>query len=216
MKVKSILLFICFIFYNFSFSNDSLLLEKETMVRRGLKGADIIFYGRLIKVDTIVGSCDFEILELFKGNYQSKTIKAVSNREKFFVYPFKSDLWIVYAEFNKDKTISLDMRSPTQTMEIPAGFPPPIPYLNTYGRSVTKIDSLNNKIDNLKIKNETLYTFFYQLEQLRAYKSAQNTISQKEKEDSKLINYTKYISIFLIVIIVLLLILIFAILKKKK
>ena len=185
------------------------------MVKRGLKGADIIFYGELIKADTILGTYDFKILEVFKGNYHSKFIKATNNKEDFFIYPFKNDLWIVYAKFNKDKTISLNFTSPTQTMEIPAGFPPPIPYYNVYGKRITKLDSLSNDIDNLKIRNQTLSTFFYQLDKLRAYKTSQNLISEKEKTKQKTQTYSRYIIISLIVNIVLFLILIFVIFKKK-
>ncbi|WP_264538254.1 hypothetical protein [Flavobacterium sp. N1736] len=188
---------------------------KQEKVNRGLKAADIIFYGELIKVDTILGTYDFKILEIFKGHYHSKFIKATNNEKDFFIAPFKNDLWIVYAKFNKDRTISLNLRSPTQTMEIPSGFPPPIPYYNTYGRKITKLDSLSNDIENLKIRNETLTTFFYQLDQLKSYKASQNTNSEKEKSEQKIETYSRYIIISLIVNIILFLILIFVISKKK-
>lgn len=216
MKLKHILFLAFFCFYNYSYPSDFKRLKKETMVNKGIKGSDIIFYGELIKIDTINKISTFRILELFKGNYSSKIINAKSDETDCPIYPFKKDLWIIYALFNKDKkTISLDYRSPTQTMEIPVGFEPPIPIHYIYGKKITKLDSITCEVDNLKIRNETLSTFLYQLELLRAYKSSQNIISEKEKTELKIESYSRYIIISLIVNIVLFLFLIIIILKKK-
>lgn len=215
MKFRCFLLPLFLCFFNYSFSTEFPHFKKEEMIKRGLKAADIIFYGKLTKVDTISGVYYFEIRELFKGNYNSKQIIATNNEKDFFMYPFEESFWIVYAKLNKDNSISLNLRSPTQTMEIPAGFPPPIPYYNIYGEQITRVDSLRTNIDNLKIKNETLSTFFYQLEELRAYKKSQNEISDKEKTETKLETYSRYIIISLIVNIVLFLSLIFIFIKKK-
>ncbi|SEP02140.1 hypothetical protein SAMN05444671_4618 [Flavobacterium sp. CF108] len=215
MKLKIFVVLFILCLFNFSFSREYPHFKKEEMIKRGLKSADIIFYGKLTKVDTISGVYYFEIRELFKGNYNSKQIIATNNEEDFFMHPFEESFWIVYAKLNKDNSISLNLRSPTQTMEIPAGFPPPIPYYNLYGGKITEVDSLRTNIDNLKIKNETLSTFFYQLEELRAYKKSQNEISDKEKTETELETYYQYIIISLIVNIVLFLSLIFLIFKKK-
>jgi len=212
MKFKYILFLVFSFIFNNSYSTEYPQYPKQEKFNRGLRAADIIFYGELIKADTILGTYDFKILELFKGNYHSKFIKATNNEKDFFIAPFKNDLWIVYAKFNKDKTISLNLRSPTQTIDIPYGFPPPIPYHNIYGKKITKLDSLSNDIDNLKIRNETLKTFFYQLDKLRSFKTVQNTISKKDRIET----YSKYIIISLIVNIILFLILIFIFLKRKK
>ncbi|MWB93184.1 hypothetical protein GON26_02335 [Flavobacterium sp. GA093] len=215
MKLRAIFVLVFFCFFNYSFSCDCPPHQKETMVQKGLQNSDIVFYGELIRVDTIQYTYDFRIIELFKGKYQSKIIHGKGLQNNCEIEPFKKDLWIVYANINKDNTISLSYCLPSQTMEIPPGFLPPIPIAKIYGEKITKTDSLKNDILNLKINNETLYTFFYQLEQLRAYKSAQNSISQKEKTDSELVKYAKYISIFLFLIIVLLSILIFIVFRKK-
>ncbi|KIA93082.1 hypothetical protein OA93_22375 [Flavobacterium sp. KMS] len=216
MKLKYILFLAFFCFYNYSYSSEFRRLKKEAMVNQGIKGADIIFYGELIKIDTINKISTFRILELFKGNYNSKIINAKSDETDYPIYPLKKDLWIVYALFNKDKkTITLDLRSPTQTMEIGTGFLPPVPIHGIYGKKITKLDSIICEVENLKIRNETLSTFFYQLELLRAYKSSQNIISEKEKTELKIESYSKYIIISLIVNILLFSFLIFIILKKK-
>ncbi len=215
MKLKYILVLLFFCFYNYSFSCDCPPHKKESMVEKGLGNANIVFYGELIKIDTIQKTYVFRIIELFKGNYSFKIIHGKSLKNNCEIDPFKKDLWIVYGNLNEDKTISLSYCLPTQTMEIPAGFAPPIPYYNVYGRKITKLDSLQNDIDNLKMRNETLSTFFYQLEKLRVYKNSQNTISKKEKEDLKMATYANYVIISLIVNIVLFIILIFVLLKSK-
>ena len=216
MKLKPLLILLLICLYNYSFSCDCPPHQKKTMVQIGLKNADLTFYGELIKIDTIEGSYDFRIIELFKGNYNSKIVHGKTLNNNCGITPFKKDLWIVYANLNKDKTISLDYCLPTQTMDIPAGFMPPIPYYNVDGRKITKLDSLSNHIDNLKIRNETLTTFFYQLEQLRAYKASQKIASEKEETEVKIITYSSYILISLITNIILFLILIFVLIKRKK
>lgn len=216
MKLKCILFLLSIFFLNNSFACECPPHKKETLVKKGLRYADIVFYGELIKIDTIQNTYDFRIIELFKGKYQSKIIHGKSRENNCEINPFKKDLWIVYANLNKDKTISLNYCLPSQTMEIPPGFLPPVPFVKNYNEKITKIDSLENDIINLKIKNETLTTFFYQLEQLRAYKKDQKEISDKEIITAKLETYSLFIIISLIVNIILFLTLLFVILKKQK
>jgi hypothetical protein len=151
------------------------------MVSKGLKNAQIVFYGELIKIDTVSSTYSFRIIELFKGDYKYSIINGKSRNNNCEIFPFKKDLWIVYGGFNKDNTISISYCLPSQTIEIPPGFLPPIPLFTSSERRTTKIDSLSNEIDNLKIRNETISNWFYQLEQLRAYKSSQNKIPENKK-----------------------------------
>jgi hypothetical protein len=118
---------------------------------------------------------------MFKGNYNSSIINGKTLNNNCEIFPFKKDLWIVYAGLNNDNTIYMDYCLPSQTIEIPPGFLPPIPLFTSSERRTTKIDTLSNEIDNLKIRNETMSNWFYQLEQLRAYKLSQNKISKKHK-----------------------------------
>ncbi|MFD2941988.1 hypothetical protein [Flavobacterium notoginsengisoli] len=215
MKLKCILFLLSIFFLNNSFACECPPHKKETLVKKGLRYADIVFYGELIKIDTIQNTYDFRIIELFKGEYQSKIIHGKRRENNCEINPFKKDLWIVYAKLNRNKTINLSYCSPSQTMEIPPGFLPPVPIVKNYYEKITKIDSLENDILNLKIKNETLTTFFYQLEQLRAYKKDEIEIIEKEKTNDKLETCDQYIIISLVVNIVLLLSLIFIIFKKK-
>lgn len=216
MKLKSLSLLFFLFFFNYSFSCDCPPHEKETMVQKGLNIADIVFYGELIKIDTIHGTFDFRIIELFKGKYHSKIIQGKNSTSNCDIDPFKKDLWIVYANLNKDKTINLSSCLPSQTMDIPAGFLPPIPILKMYGQKITKLDSIANEVDNLKISNRTIMTFFYQLEQLRAFKASQNKISEKPKTELKAESYNKYILISLIINIILFLVLLFIVFRKRK
>jgi len=196
---------------NQSFSCDCPPHERETMVSKGLKSAEIVFYGELIKIDNVSRLYTFRIVELFKGNYYSSIINGKTLGDNCEIFPFKKDLWIVYADFNKDKTISISHCLPSQTIEIPPGFLPPIPIFTSSERRTTKIDSLSNEIDNLKIRNETMANWFYQLEQLRAYRLSQNKIPKNHKNTI----YEKVLIISLIINTLLFSILIFILAKKR-
>lgn len=181
VKLQNLLSIIICFWFNQSFSCHCPPHERETMVSKGLEGAEIVFYGELTKIDTINQTYSFRVIELFKGDFKSSIINGKSLNNNCEIFPFKKDLWIVYASFNKDNTIHMNSCLPSQTMEIPPGFLPPIPLFNSSERKTTKIDSLSNEIDNLKIRNETMSNWFYQLEQLRAYKLSQNKISENQK-----------------------------------
>ena len=211
MKPHNLYLLIILFWVNQSFSCDCPPHNRETMVSKGLKEAEIVFYGELIKIDTISGKYSFKIIELYKGNYHSSIINGKALNNNCEIFPFKKDLWIVYASFNKDNTIHISYCLPSQTIEIPPGFLPPIPLFTTSERKTTKIDSLSNEVDNLKIRNETMSNWFYQLEQLRAYKLSQN----KNPENQKNTFYDKATIISLIINILLFSILIFIVVTKR-
>ncbi len=211
MKLHNLFLLIIFFWVNQSFSCDCPPHERETMVSKGLKDAEIVFYGELIKIDTISRTYSFRIIELFKGNYNSSILNGKELNNNCEIFPFKKDLWIVYAGFNKDNTISISYCLPSQTIEIPPGFLPPIPLFTSSEKRTTKIDSLSNEIDNLKIRNETMSNWFYQLEQLRAYKFSQNQIPESKKNTL----YNKAIIISLIINILLFSILIYILARKR-
>lgn len=185
--MKNILLAIVCLWLNTTYSCDCPPHIRQTMVSEGLKYSNIVFYGELIKLDTIKRTYSFRIIELFKGNYKSSIIKGKDSNSNCDFFPFKKDLWIVYANLDNDNTIILDSCLPSQTIEIPPGFLPPIPLFTSSERKTTKVDSLSNEIDNLKIRSETMSNWFYQLEQLRAYKLSQKNTTDEIKKD---LNYT--------------------------
>lgn len=210
--MKNIFILILCLWFNTTYCCDCPPHLRETMVSKGLKHSNIVFYGELITIDTIKKTYSFRIIELYKGNYKSSIIKGKSINSNCEIFPFKKDLWIVYANFNNDKTIKLDYCLPTQTIEIPPGFLPPIPLFTSSERKTTKIDSLSNEIDNLKIRNETMSNWFYQLEQLRAYKLSQSSSNDENTNDFN--NQLFFIS--LIINGILFLSLIFLLLKNRK
>jgi hypothetical protein len=211
MKLHNLFLLIICFWFNQSFSCDCPPHKRETMVSKGLENAEIVFYGELIKIDTVAGTYSFRIIELFKGNYKSSIINGKTLNNNCEIFPFKKDLWIVYAGFNKDNSIHISYCLPSQTIEIPPGFLPPIPLMTTSEKVTTKLDSLSNEVDNLKIRNETMSNWFYQLEQLRAYKLSQNTIPESRKNTI----YDKAIIIYLIINILLFSIMIYIFLRKR-
>jgi hypothetical protein len=214
MKFSPLLFFLILSFPNYSFSCDCKTIDRENLVKTGLKH-EIVFYGEVIEVDSIKKKYTFRIIELFKGKYNSQFItqKYSGNCSKI---PSLKQLWIVYADFNEDKTIEVSGCSPSTGFK-PYGsdsIPPP-PKIKTAQKTDDQIKSLFFYVWDLKFENRNLQDWIYQLEKLRAYKKSQKEISDKEIKATKLETYSQYIIISLIVNIVLFLSLLFVILKKK-
>lgn len=181
MKLKFLLISILLLSLN-SYACKCVELEKETMVEDGIEKADIIFYGELIKVDTIKRTFQFKIYELFKGNYSSTIINGVEESNNCNLFPDKKGLWIIYGNFNENRKLVLSTCSPSQSQIDNSGFPP-IPFtFDSNGKIIHKSD-LEMKIFNLENQNKAFQTFYYQLEKLRNYKLASNTIISNQEND---------------------------------
>ena len=214
MKLKYRLLFKLLLIANYAFSCDCKSIDREKMVEIGLK-YEIVFYGEVIKVDSIKEIYTFRIIKLFKGKYNSQFITQKYSGNCSNV-PSVKQLWIVYANFNDDNTIEVSGCSPSTGFR-PYGsdsMPPP-PEIKISQKIDDQIKSLSFYVWDLKFENRNLQDWIYQLEKLRAYKNAQKEISDKERTETKLETYSQYIIISLIVNIVLFLSLLFVILKKK-
>lgn len=214
MKFRYIFVFAFFFTCSNSFSCDCKPIDRENMVETGLK-YKIVFYGEVIKVDSIKRIYTFRIIELFKGKYNSLFITQKYSGNCSII-PSIKQLWIVYANFNDDKTIEISGCSPSTGFK-PYGIDsmPPPPEIKISQKTDDKIKSLSFYVWDLKFENRNLQDWIYQIEKLRIYKKSQEEISDKEKTEAKLETYSRYIIISLIVNIVLFLILIFVLLKKK-
>lgn len=214
MKLKYLLLITTLLITNYSFSCDCKTIDRENMVEIGLK-YEIVFYGEVIKVDSIKRNYTFRIIELFKGKYNSQFIT-----QKYYgncsIIPSVKQLWIVYANFNDDKTIKVSGCSPSTGFKpYGNGSMPPPPEIKISQKIDDQIKSLSFYVWDLKFENRNLQDWIYQLEKLRVYKKSQKEISDKEIVATKLETYSRYIIISLIVNILLFLTLLFVILKKK-
>jgi len=179
-------------------------------IKIGLKKADIIFYGELIKLDTINNSYSFRIFELFKGNYKTKTITSYSESNCDFYFNEKG-LCIIYGNFNKDKTlINVNACSPSQSQNFGPGFLPR-PFEFDSNRKINSKNKIEMDLFNLENKNKSLQSFIYHLEKLRQYKQNQNIISENSKSDF----YQKLLIVTLISNAILLLGLIIVIKRKR-
>ncbi|WP_433832105.1 hypothetical protein [Flavobacterium anhuiense] len=214
MKFTYLLFFTIIFFPNYSFSCDCKPIDRENMVEIGLK-YEIVFYGEVIKVDSIKRVYTFRIIELFKGKYNSQFITQKYSGNCSHI-PSLKQLWIVYGYFNDDKTIEVSSCSPSTGFK-PYGtnsVPPP-PDIAVSQKKDDQIKTLTFYAWDLKFENRNLQDWIYQLEKLRIYKKSRKEISDQEKTETKLETYGRYIIISLIVNIVLLLSLIFIFLKKK-
>lgn len=212
MKLHNLFLIIIFLFnVNNSFACKCVEYDKEKIVEYGLNKYDIVFYGELIKHDTINQTYSFKIIELFKGIFLSKTIEGVSEGSDCGLFPDKKGLWIVYGNFNNEYKISLNMCSPTQSQDFGPGWPPPPEIKRDKFGKIIETTETDLKIHELEFKTETLKSFIYQLEQLRAYKLAQNKIPENQKNTI----YDKAIIISLIINMLLFSILIYILARKR-
>ena len=214
MKFRYIFVFAFFFICTNSFSCDCNPIDRENMVEIGLK-YEIVFYGEVTKVDSINRIYTFRIVELFKGKYNSLFITQKYSGNCSII-PSLKQLWIVYANFNNDKTIEVSSCSPSTGFK-PYGsdsMPSP-PEIEMSQKTDNQIKSLSFYVWDLKFENRNLQDWIYQIEKLRVYKKSQKEISDKEKNETKLETYNRYIIISLIVNIILFLSLIFVILKKK-
>lgn len=209
MKIRFFVFFVLFGISN-CLACDCPQLKRATMVEKGLISSDVVFYGELIKLDTISNSYSFRIFELFKGNYKSTTISSHSESNCDFYFNEKG-LCIIYGNFNKDKTlINVSACSPSQSQNFGPGFLP-IPFEFDSNRNIISKNKIEMDLFNLENKNKSLQSFIYQLEKLRQYKQNQNTISENNKSDF----YQKILIISLVSNVILVLGLIVVIVKKK-
>ncbi|MCV9928928.1 hypothetical protein OIU83_14750 [Flavobacterium sp. LS1R49] len=215
MKLKHLLLLAFFCFYNYSYSCKCEPHNREIMVAEGLKNYDIVFYGELVKSDTISGNFTFKILELFKGEINSAFISGSATASNCSVLPIKKELWIVYANYTNNTNITISMCSPSMGLESLLGAYPTPPPSRYYEIKDIDLRDLYQKVYLLEDKNQNIVDWIQQLERLRTYKSSQNIISEKEKTELKIESYSRYIIISLIVNIVLFSFLIIIILKKN-
>ncbi len=211
MKLHNLFLLIICFWFNQSFSCNCKSLERETMVNKGLEISNIVFYGELIKFDIINETYSFKIIELFKGNFLSKTIEGVSEGGNCELFPNKKGLWIVYGNFNNENKISLSNCSPTQSQDFGPSWPPPPEFIRDKFGKIIEPTVTDLKIHELEFKIETLRNFIFQLEQLRAYKLSQNKIPENQKNTF----FDKALIISLIINILLFSILIFILVKKR-
>ncbi|MBZ4042146.1 hypothetical protein [Flavobacterium hibisci] len=216
MKLKYFFLLLFLYSYNYSFSCDCKPIDRENRIEKGLKQSEIVFYGEVIKVDSVSKTFTFKIIELFKGKYNSQYIKG-KEFTSCSILPIQKQLWIVYANFRKDKTtIDISGCGPSTGFKpYQSYFSPPPPKDTLLISKDSKIELLSDYVWKLKSDNQNLEDWVYHLERLRAYKIFQNKNSEKEKTEHKIETYNEYIIISLIVNIVLFLGLIFVILKKK-
>lgn len=208
---KQYLLVLFLLVINNSFACKCVEYEKGNIVEYGLKRYDMVFYGELIKRDTINHIYSFKIIELFKGIYTSIPIEGVSDGSDCGLFPDKKGLWIVYGSFNNDNKISLSMCSPTQSQDFGPGWPPPPKFKHDkFGKTIELTES-DFQINYLEFKVESIRSFMYQLEKLRAYKLSQNKISENQKNTL----YNKVVIISLIINTLFIIVIIFILAKKR-
>lgn len=180
MKNKGIILLVLSSFiHGASFSCDCKSLDCDSLQKVSFKHADLVFLGNLVVSDTATKTYTFKILELFKGTYEEKTIVGAFSHSLCKIFPNDRGLWIVYANFINDSTITMDWcgfsRSMANPQEAPCYVnqtpPPPPPEIND-NRTENEIiiGQLNHKLWLSELKFEALTDWVNELEWLRQNK----------------------------------------------
>ena len=141
----------------------------DSIQKRSLKYADLVFYGELINFDTITYQYSFRIFEIFKGESKEDTIHGKST-SSCSLYDFDKGLWIVYATFNDDSTINISSCGASRSIANPVMmlYPPPPPS-ESRGK-LSELEKLNIKIFLLERNQRATTDWFIELESLRNLK----------------------------------------------
>ena len=150
--------FILFIIVNWnSYSCECPPINEKTYLKEALKDYDIIFYGELVKYDTINNTFDFKIIEVFKGNYHKKYITGVSENNSCSLLPREKGHWLIFSKLKENK-ISIDGCNPSYCYGNNRGNEPfhLLHHTNWVNKlHLSETESLENEISLLKEKLKT-------------------------------------------------------------
>lgn len=188
-----------------SYSCDCPQIDKKTYLNKALKSYDLIFFGELIKFDTINRTYEFRIIELFKGKYNQKTIKGYSENLGCSIFPRIKEHWIIFSELINNK-INLDGCNPSYSYGDQISMLPYFKFANFIGKnknSLTKIDSLESEIDLLNQKLLAIENWNIDLERLRQYKTEKTNQIDTKKEKDFLLYFMIILNFILIIVLYL-------------
>ncbi|MGK4567889.1 hypothetical protein [Flavobacterium sp. 3HN19-14] len=174
------------------------------MVAKGLRSSDVVFYGKVIQSDASRQTYTFQVFEFFKGKYSSKTLKGkvVCDCSAF---PDKiGSLWLVYANFNNDKTINFSVCNPSIEMDLDL-------HIATPHSEKNELSLVRDSLFIADSKNENLKNWIYQFEKLRKFKAATDAKAAKSKEKF----FEGFITISLIINVILFLLVIYLSRRKR-
>jgi hypothetical protein len=167
-----LLILLALMIFNDGKSCDCNVIRRDSAVSLGLRGADIVFYGERIHLDTINETYIFKIYELYKGDYKRDTIWG-RFENGCSILPYDDGLWIVYANRLNDTTINMSMCGTSIPLKRAEGLVPPPPLFYNNNKA---IDDLKLKVHILEKRSEGIALWFYDLEKLRLYKKSKEII----------------------------------------
>ena len=132
MKRLTIILFtLLIVIQNINAIDKAISQPIDSLQARSLRTSDLIFLGKLFKIDTILNTMSFNVIEVFKGNPYKKNLKIKWEKHTRIIDADKS-LWIVYANQISDSAIILNINGLTRSNVHPETtwayvIPPPPP-----------------------------------------------------------------------------------------
>lgn len=191
MRTLRLILFLLLISTTSSYAHKDLhFIRLDTLQNRSINTSDLIFLGHLMSIDTINMTLSFKILEKFKGDFKSVTVKIKKEMHAPIYYADKS-LWLVYANHYSDSTFITNKHALTRSIihpeEIQSYIMPSPPPLNDRHKAFLYIEELAN------YRNTALKDWYVELELLRQFKN--DNMNNGELWN---LNYTSYFYISLL------------------
>jgi hypothetical protein len=141
----------------------------DSMREIGYEYSDLVFLGELIEYDTTDHSFTFQIIEIFKGDYDSITIKG-GYFSSCSMFPRDKCKWIIYANFEENNLIEVDqcLTSRSEMNPICIGcyeIPPPL------SLNPTEKEKKENEIKKQDLIEKAKKDWFEEIEWLRNKKT---------------------------------------------
>ena len=107
MKIIALIKLLLFLNIANLYSDKNIVIQLDTMQKQSLTTSDLIFLGKLIKLDTINSTLHFSIVEKFMGNTKSDSVIIAWEKHNRIYFEDKS-LWLVYSNKLADSSFILN------------------------------------------------------------------------------------------------------------
>ena len=186
-----------------SYSCDCPQIDQKTYLKGALKNYDMIFFGELIRYDTINMTYEFRIIEQFKGNYKYKTIRGFSENSSCSIFPKIKGHWLIFSKLINNK-VSLDGCNPSYAYGNQISMLPFFKFSNLIGKNknrLTKIDSLESEIDLVNQRLIAIENWNIDLERLKQYKIDKSKQINNKKEKDYLLYFVVCLNFIVIIVL---------------
>lgn len=212
--MKIITLFVLtVIIHSISLSCDCKVVVRDSAVSEGLKNYDLVFTGDLITSDYNKNLYSFEILELFKGNFNKETVFGIA-RSNCSIFPREKGIWIVYANIINDSTIEISSCSHSVSLKRAEGLLPP-PVENSDDNMFET--NTKYKLHTLAKRTKGIAKWFTDYQKLKKFaRKNENKEILKEENETESRNFINFRDILLTTLILINIYLLILLFRRKR